>query len=317
METLKKCPLCGGKINGESREDELLSEVARLKEQGILQHTMFIAIKIFETMKDNNPTWMRELLTQQSGEIKESVEKELRPILKSIYEVKGSPQTIGRMQEESIAKRLSSLKTGEDRFKTEKSNRAQEDVECLVIEDGIEIGKILVESKCTKKWLEAFVDQLKGYMEKENTEFGILATSALPDDALNNTTWRDRILVVNIDNVEPAYIFIREYLKLKKDLEQQYSAKINQMEAQDQILEELKKAITSGELDSIINQINTATLDIENTIAQSENYMLRVFKHMRKDTGKIRELAGRLVSEHIEKIRTQIIQQPPPSLLNK
>jgi hypothetical protein len=276
---------------------------------------MFIAVKIFETMKDNNPTWMRELLTQQSEEIKKSVEKELSQILKSIYELKGSPQIIGRIQEESIVKRLSSLKTGEDRFKTEKSSRAQEDVECLVIEDGIEIGKILVESKCTKKWLEAFVDQLKGYMEKESTEFGILATNALPDDTLNNTSWRDGVLVVNIDDIEPAYIFIREYLKIKKALEAEYSTKMEKLEVRDQILEELKKAISNGELDSIIDQINAATLNIENTIAQSENYILRMFKHMRKDTGKIRELAGRLVSEHIEKIRTQLIQQPPPSFL--
>lgn len=305
-ETLKKCPLCGAKINGENREDELITEVAKLKEKGILQHTMFIAIKIFETMKDNNPAWMRELLTEQSKELRNSVRKELikeiRPILKSIYELKGSPQTIGRIQEEAIAKRLSSLKTGQDRFKTEKARKSQEDVECLVIEDGREIGKIVIESKYTKKWRDAYVEQIKKYMEREGTEFGILATKVLPDDALNNTTWRDGVLVVNVEHIEPAYIFLREHLKLKRALEEEYSTKIKQLEVRDQILEELKNAITSGELDAIIERINTSTLNIDNKISKAENYLSRLFKNIRKDAGNIRHLTNKLISEHIEKI---------------
>ena len=57
--------------------------------------------------------------------------------------------------------------------------------------------------------------------------------------------------------------------------------------------------------------LQLASLDIENTIAKAENYLSRMFRHMKKDTGKIRELTSRLVSEHIEKIKTQLIQQPP------
>lgn len=314
-QTLKKCPLCGAKINGENGEDELLSEVARLKEQGILQHTMFIAIKIFETMKDNNPAWMRELLTQQSEKLSDSIEKELSPILKGIYELKGSPQTIGRMQEEAIAKRLSSLKIGQDRFNTEKSRKSQEDIECLVFEDGTEIGKIVIESKRTKDWQDSYIDQIRKYMERENTEFGILATTVLPNDALNNTMWKANVLVVNVDHIEPAYIFLREYLKLSRNLQQEFAGKIKQLEVRDQILEELKNAITSGELDSIIDEINSKTLNIENTVAKTENYLSQMFRQLRKDTFKIRELTSKLISEHIEKIRTQLIQQPPPFLL--
>jgi len=150
-------------------------------------------------------------------------------------------------------------------------------------------------------------------MERENTEFGILASCAMPDDVLNNTSWRDGVLIVNVDDIEPAYIFFREYLKLKRDLEQQYSARIDQLGVRDQILEELKQAISSGELDSIIDRIKKATLDIEDMLGKAENYLSRVFRTIRKDTNKIRQQAEELARQHIEKIRTQLIQQPSPS----
>jgi predicted restriction endonuclease len=150
------------------------------------------------------------------------------------------------------------------------------------------------------------------HMKKESTDFGLIATSTMPEDALNNTIWRDGVLIVNVERIEPAYIFMREHLKLKKALEDEYSAKINQLEVRDQILEELKKSITSGELDVIIDRIDASISNIEVTIAKTENYLSQVFKNMRKETSKIRELASKLVSEHIEKIRTQLIQQPPP-----
>ena len=266
-------------------------------------------------MSEKNPVWFKEALDKQTEKINESVERKLREegraVLKSIMEIKGNPTAMGKIQEEAIVKRLSSLKIGQDRFRTEKSRKSQEDIECLVIENGLEFGKIVIESKRTRNWREAYLEQLENYMHKENTEFGILATSAMPDDSLNNTVWRNGILVVNIDYVEPAYIFLREHLKLKKTLEQEYSARIMNLEVRDQILEELKNAITNGELDSIIDSINKTTLDIDNTVSKAENYLTRIFRDLKKDSGKIRKFTERLVSEHIEKIRVQLIQQPP------
>ena len=313
-QNLKKCPFCGAEINQKETENELLEEVNQLKERGILQQTMFVAVKIVQSMSEKNPVWFKEALDKQTEKINESVERKLREegraVLKSIMEIKGNPTAMGKIQEEAIVKRLSSLKIGQDRFRTEKSRKSQEDIECLVIENGLEFGKIVIESKRTRNWREAYLEQLENYMHKENTEFGILATSAMPDDSLNNTVWRNGILVVNIDYVEPAYIFLREHLKLKKTLEQEYSARIMNLEVRDQILEELKNAIINGELDSIIDSINKTTLDIDNTVSKAENYLTRIFRDLKKDSSKIRQLAERLVSEHIEKIRVQLIQQP-------
>ena len=88
------------------------------------------------------------------------------------------------------------------------------------------------------------------------------------------------------------------------------------MEVRDQILEELKDAITNGELDSIIKRINKATLDIDKTVVNAENYMKRVFKTIKKDSSKIREHSERLASEHTEKIWVQLLHQPIPPFLS-
>jgi hypothetical protein len=317
---LKICPICGAKMRQKEEDNELFEEVNQLKEKGILKQTIFVAVRIVQSMSEKNPVWFKEALDRQTEKINESVEKRLRDegreVLKSIMELKGNPTAMGKIQEVAIAKRLSALKIGQDRFNTEKSRKSQEDVECIVVEDGVELGKVVIESKHTKHWREKYLQQIEGYMDRENTEFGILATSAMPDDSLNYAVWRNGVLTVNIDYIEPAYIFLREHLKLKKTLEQNYSAKIKNLEVKDQILEELKKSITSGELDSIIQRLNKTTLNIDNTISKAENYLTRVFKTIKKDSSKIRECAERLVTEHIEKIRIQLLQQPLPPLLS-
>lgn len=312
--SLKKCPFCGAELNQKEKENELLEEVNQLKEKGILQQTIFVAVKIVQSMSEKNPVWFKEALDKQTEKINKSMERRLRDegreVLKSIMELKGNPTAMGKIQEENIAKRLSSLKTGEDRFNSEKSRKSQEDIECIVVEDGVELGRIVIESKHTKHWREKYLQQIEGYMARENTEFGILATSAMPDDSLNYTVWRNGVLIVNIDYVEPAYIFLREHLKLKKALEQEYSTKMKNLEVRDQILEELRNAITNGDLDYIIKKLNETTLHIDDKISKAENYMSGFFKKMRKDSKKIRELTEMLMREHIEKIRVQLLQQP-------
>jgi len=315
-QTLETCPLCGAKLGTDGKaieNNELLGEMQELKEQGILAQTMFVAVKIVKSMNGNNPAWFREILDEQSCKLEEALQRrlvqEIHPIMQAVSELKGSPQTLGRIQELAIAKRLSSLKIGQDKFITEKSRNSGEDVECIVIEDDREIGKIVIESKKTKKWKEEFIEQTKKYMDKENTEFGIIATTSIPDDALNSTTWRNGVLIVKLDHLEPAYIFMREHLKLKKNLEDEYTSKITQLSVQDQILQELKEAVTSGKLDQIIESINRLTIEIDGSIAKVENRLQRLFRGITKNTSKIREHTATLVSEHIEKIRTQLISK--------
>jgi len=304
------CPLCGSSIRNNHGElgvtSELFNEIQRLKEKGILTEAMFVAVKLVKSM-DENPALLRALLNEQKESLLEDIQKQIAPIQQAVWELKGSPQTVGRAQEVAIAKRLSVLKTGQDAFSTEKSCKSGEDITCLVRNNDREDGKIIIESKRVRKWSESFVEQIKKYMEKENTEFGIIATTALPDDAVSYSIWRDGILIVKLDYVEASYIFMREYLVLKKSLESDYATKLHQLEIRDQILQELKESIKSGELDKIIETIDTVTLAIDKSISKAEQNITLLFRGITKSTKKIRELTARLVSDHIEKIRTQLL----------
>jgi len=117
------------------------------------------------------------------------------------------------------------------------------------------------------------------------------------------------VLIVKLDYIEPAYIFAREYLKLKRHLVDSYAAKVEQLDVKEQVLQEPKDAVTSGQLDSIITSINELTVNIDGSVAKVENSLQKLFRAITKDTSKIRESTARLFSEHIEKIRVQLISE--------
>jgi hypothetical protein len=138
----------------------------------------------------------------------------------------------------------------------------------------------------------------KEYMEKEGTEFSILATLALPDDALNFTAWRENILVVKLDYVEVAYIFLRELLQVKTQLKDDYALKVSQLQVKDQVVRELSDFVTSGQLDQLINAINDAAGNIENSVAKLENYVLGYVKATRSNSDKIQKITALLVTQY-------------------
>jgi len=304
------CPLCGSSIQDNHGELgvtlELLNEIQQLKEKGILTEAMFVAVKLVKSM-DENPALLRTLLNEQKESLLSDFQKQIAPIQQAVWELKGSPQIVGKAQEAAIAKRLSALKTGQDAFSTEKSTKSGEDITCVVRSNEKEDGKIIIESKRVRKWSESFIEQIRHYMERESTEFGIIATTALPDDAVSYAVWREGVLIVQLDYVEAAYVFIREYLVLKKSLENEYATKLRQLEIRDQILQELKESVENGELDSIVRTIEATTLAIDQSISRAEHSIILLFRGITKNTKKIRELTAKLVSDHIEKIRTQLL----------
>ena len=329
--TLETCPMCGSKLSDDFKESEMLIEMSRLKQQGVLEHTMFVAISIVKTMNDNNPAWLREILEKYGEEVKESLksntdelfqslvqndesrQKQLHQMLRYISdklsELMGSPQTLGKIQELSIAKRLSSLKLGDDAYTTEKSNKSMEDVECVVKENGTEYGKIVIESKRTKKWNTQSLEQIKKYMEKENTKFGMLVSQVFPDDALNETEWRNGVLIVKPEHIESAYYYMRRYLILSAQLETAYQSKLQRLEVRDQVIQELRDSVSNGELDDLIEKINTVTLGMDESFSKIESYLEQRFRSLKKETGKIRGYAAQIMSDHIEKIRMHLIDE--------
>lgn len=306
---LKKCPICGARlgVTGKSAvDDETLAEMENLKNKGLLSQTIVFAITMVKSVNSNHPALLENLLTRHerklSKDIIEKLDKEMKPIAQALWELKGNPLEQGKIQEKAIAKRLSAVKLGQDRFSTYKATRNGEDVECIVIENDRTYGKIVIESKKTKRFYTSSVEQVKKYMQKESTPFGILATTSLPDDTLSYTTWIDDVLVVKLDYLESAYIFVREYVKLKRILGREYREKVKEFEVKNRVLVELRNAIVNKQLDVIIGKIDLVASEIDG-IADS---LEKVPEKIRKKTKRIRKLTTTLVEDHINVIRKKL-----------
>jgi hypothetical protein len=317
--TPEVCPFCGspldsGQLGNLGPVTELLAEGHWLKKQGVLTEAMHVAVKIVKTMNEN-PMWFKELLDESSEDNLEKIGKlirddlimhEIRPIQQTLSELKGSPLRLGKIEEIRAAKRLKAV-SPEDSFTTEKSTKSGEDVTCEVRENKKTVGKIVVESKKVKSWNKSYLEQIKNYMKRENTEFGIIVTTTMPDDSLSYATWTNGVLVVKMEHLEPAYIFMRKYLIMCRKLEAEYTAKIERLEVKEQAMHKLRKIVSDGKLDEIIEGIDGQITKIEDTTNKAENYIVNtLFAGIRKNTGKIRELATKLVNEYIEKIRLQL-----------
>src|SRR5438093_873242 len=261
MEVVMACPVCGQEVDREilhkvGLEREVLQEVQGLRDEGKLTQAILHAIKIVRTVQDN-PQWMKDLLEEQtrilSLGIKDAVHDSSGEVLKALHELTGSPLR-GKIQEVSIAKRLKAA-VPTDSFSTENSTRKGEDVECSVIEENDLAGTIIIESKRVKTWSSAHVDQVKEYMAKRGTPFGIVATSAMPSDALSDSLIIDGVLIVKVDHVDVAYLFMRQYLIAKVKLEREYQSKVSQLRVSEQVMQGLRDSINNGDLDQIIASI--------------------------------------------------------------
>src|SRR5438445_4318843 len=211
MQVLQMCPVRGQEIDDKTLlelglANGVLKEVQALREEGKLTQAIFLAIKIVRTVQDN-PQWMKDLVEEQTRILslgfKDTVHNSNGEVLKALHELIGNPLR-GKIQEVSIAKRLKAA-VSTDSFTTENSTRKGEDVECSVIEEKDLAGTIIVESKRTKTWSSAHIDQIKEYMAKRGTPFGIVATTAMPSDALSDSLMIDGVLVVKVDYVDVAY----------------------------------------------------------------------------------------------------------------
>ena len=312
METVQACPICGQEVDGGTLlrlglGGEVLDEVRALRDQGRLTQAIFLAVKIVRTVQDN-PQWVKELLDEQTRILalgfKDSIDDGKSEILKAIHELMGSPLR-GKMQEISIAKRLKAV-VPTDSFTTENSTRKGEDVECTVIENGDVAGTAIVESKKVKTWSRDYVDQARRYMERKGTQFGMVATSAMPSDALSDSVMMDGVLVVKVDYVEIAYLFMREYLSAKARLEREYQSKLSQLRVGEQVLQELRSVINNGGLDQIIVTVTEDTDHIDSLVNKAVDYVQNLSTQLKKKTGHIRAQVTKLMSDHIQVIRAKL-----------
>jgi hypothetical protein len=310
------CPVCGQEVDSEilhrlGLEGEVLEEVRTLRDEGKLTQAILVAIKIVRTVQDN-PQWMKDLLEEQtrilSLGIKDTVHDSSNEVLKALHELTGNPLR-GKIQEVSIAKRLKA-EVSTDSFTTENSTRKGEDVECSVIEQNDLTGTIIVESKRVKTWSSSYIEQVKEYMSKRGTPFGIIATTAMPSDALSDSQMIDGVLVVKVDHVEIAYLFMRQYLIAKLKLEREYQSKVSQLQVSEQVLQELRDSVNNGDLDEIIASMPHDADAIDDLVNNAVEYVRTLSARVKKKTDHIRSQMTRLASNHISVIRAKLAGNP-------
>jgi len=312
MEVLQQCPFCDQDIGSETLEGlglnhEVLEEVRKLREEGKLTQAVFLAVKIVRTVQDN-PQWVKELLDEQTRILslgfKDSVDEGKSEILKAVHELMGSPLR-GKIQEVSIAKRLKAI-VPTDSFTTENSTRKGEDVECTVIQNGDVAGTVIVASKRVKTWSKDYVGQVRQYMDRKCTEFGIVATTAMPSDALSDSVMIEGVLIVKVEYVEIAYLFMREYLTAKSGLEREYQSKLSQLKVGEQVLQDLRNVVNNGGLDQVIATVTEDTDHIDSLVNKAVDYVQNFANQLKKKTGHIRAQVTKLMSDHIQVIRAKL-----------
>jgi hypothetical protein len=312
MQVLMACPVCGQEVDSETLhklglEGDVLREVRALRDEGKLTQAIFLAIKIVRTVQDN-PQWMKDLLEEQTRILalgfKDAVHDSSGEVLKALHELTGSPLR-GKIQEVSIAKRLKAI-VPTDSFTTENSTRKGEDVECSVIEENNLAGTIIVESKLVKTWSSAHIDQVREYMAKRGTPFGIVATTALPSDALSNSLMIDGVLVVKVDQVDVAYLFMRQYLIAKQKLEREFQSRVSQLRVSEQVIQELRDSVNNGDLDEIIASIPHDADAIDDLVNNAVEYIRSLSGKVKKKTDHIRAQITKLVSNHIGVMRAKL-----------
>lgn len=316
MEVLQQCPFCGQAIDSDVLEGlglnhEVLEEMRRLRDEHKLTQAVFLAVKIVRSVQDN-PQWMKDLMEEQTRILslgfKESIHQSNGEVLKALHELMGNPLK-GKMQEVSIAKRLKAV-VPTDSFTTENSTKKGEDVECTVIERDDVAGTIIVESKRVKTWSGAHIEQIRQYMTKKGTQFGIIATSAMPSDALSDSMMLDGVLVVKVDYVDIAYLFMRGYLIAKAKLDREYQSRLSQLQIGEQVLQDLRTTVNSGGLDQIINAVTETTNTLDTLVNKAVDYVQTFASRAKQKTGHIRDQMAKLMSDHIEVIRAKLDPKP-------
>ena len=167
-------------------------------------------------------------------------------------------------------------------------------------------GTVIVESKRVKTWSSAHIDQVKEYMAKRATPFGIVATTAMPSDALSDSLMIDGVLVVKVDHVDVAYLFMRQYLIAKLKLEREYQSRVSQLQVSEQVIQDIRDSVSNGDLDEIIASVPRDADAIDELVNNAVEYIRSLSGKVKKKTDHVRAQVTKLMSNHIGVMRAKL-----------
>lgn len=131
------------------------------------------------------------------------------------------PAFRGAVQEKMIAKTLGAF-VKEDEITREKATQEGEDVKAIIKENKQELAVVCIESKNNKKFSQEYLTDIRGYMNKHKTTYGILAVKVLPDAAQDDRLYHiteDGIWITSLEYLPFCYMAVRELVKKVKQLD--------------------------------------------------------------------------------------------------
>lgn len=166
-----------------------------------------------EELKEEIKQYNKELETKYNATL-ERIEGHLGKFL-------NVPAFRGAAQERLIAKTLGAF-VKEDEITREKATKEGEDVKAIVKENKQELAVVCIESKNNKKFSQEYLTDVRGYMNKHKTTYGILAVKVLPDAAQDDRLYQiteDGIWITSLEYLPFCYMAIRELIKKVKQLD--------------------------------------------------------------------------------------------------
>jgi hypothetical protein len=173
-----KCPCCGTNVDTNDLgraglSPEILKELGKQIHDGILEETFVIA-KSIRRQIDPSTTSIELALKDV---IKDEL-KPLKPMSRLLAQTLGGTGK-GDVAELQITEALRQFYP-QDEFDTTSAPKGGSDSIAKVCDKKIEVGKITISVKDTKKWSNEFKTQIEKNMVQDSTKFGILVSEALP-----------------------------------------------------------------------------------------------------------------------------------------
>jgi transcription termination factor NusB len=120
----------------------------------------------------------------------------------------------------------------------------------------------------------------------------------------------DGVLVVKVDYVDVAYLFMRQYLIAKLRLEREYQSKVSQLQVSEQVMQELRDSVNNGDLDGIIISVPHDVDAIDELVNNAVEYIRTLSGKVKKKTDHIRAQVTKLMSNHIGVMRAKLAGDP-------
>ncbi|MDA7495274.1 DUF2130 domain-containing protein [Nitrosopumilus sp.] len=280
-----KCPCCGTNVDANDLgragiSPEILKELGKQIHDGVLEETFVIA-KSIRRQIDPSTTSMELALKDV---IKDEL-KPLKPMSRLLAQTLGGTGK-GDVAELQITEALRQFYP-QDEFDTTSAPKGGSDSIAKVCDKKIEVGKITISVKDTKKWSNESKTQIEKNMVQDDTKFGILVSETLPK--FTNETGE----VVHSSNggmyflVHPKYATalyagIRESVIYMHETEQDLRSKEKELMQLGTISQALSRWISGDERKQFQMELNAINEDADETIQGLQKTRTYVEREVKK-----------------------------------